>query len=338
MNEGPRRLLWIVGTVAGIVGLSYALVRSCRDDRQVVHILAADALAVAISQMEEVFERENPDIDLKVTVEGSVMLLRMHLLHPADVVALADQRLIEAGLRPDDADWLIKFATTEIVIARTQASRYAEEITSENWPEILLRPNVIVSHPDPTIDPCGYYTRLAWKLAERREATKYPGLAEKLAAKSSAQYQRPDALTVMGLLQAGAVDYAFVYRCHAVDHRLPYIRLGDAVSLGQPELKNDYGAVQVDVPDYRGKTVTMKGQPVYFGLTVSKRSRQAPQAERFVRFILSSRGQDILRRSDIVPLVPARAPSWSVKMPQSLSDSVVVEPACAHESPGAVAP
>ncbi|MCU0692516.1 MAG: extracellular solute-binding protein [Polyangiaceae bacterium] len=260
-----------------------------------------------------------------MTVEGSVMLLRMHLLHPADVVALADHRLIEVGLRPDDADWAIKFATTEIVIARTQASRYAEEITEENWPEILLRPDVVVGHPDPAIDPCGYYTRLAWKLAERRDPATHAGLHDKLAAKSSAKYQRPDALTVMGLLQARAIDYAFVYRCHAVDHHLPYIRLGDAVGLGQPAFENDYGAVQVDVPDFRGKTVTMKGHPVYLGLTISRRSRHAAQAERFVRFLLSTRGQDILRRSDILPLVPARATSWSARLPQALSESVVVE-------------
>lgn len=326
MNEGRRRLLWIVGIVLGIVGLGYSLVRGCGDDRQVVHVLAADALAVAVGQMEEVFERENPDIDLKVTVEGSVMLLRMHLLHPADVVALADDRLIEVGLRPDDADWAIKFATTEIVIARTQASRYAEEITEENWPEILLRPDVIVGHPDPAIDPCGYYTRLAWKLAERRDPVKYAGLANKLAEKSSAKYQRPDALTVMGLLQSRALDYAFVYRCHAVDHHLPYIRLGDAVGLGQPTLERDYAAVEVEVPDYRGKTVTMKGHPVYFGLTISKRSRHATQAERFVRFMLSARGQDILRHSDIVPLVPARAPSWSERGPQVFTESVLFDP------------
>jgi molybdate/tungstate transport system substrate-binding protein len=338
MKEERRRLLWIVGIVLGIVGLGYSLVRGCGNDRQVVHVLAADALAAAVGQMEEVFERENPDIDLKVTVEGSVMLLRMHLLHPADVVALADHRLIEAGLRPDDADWAVKFATTEIVIARTQASRYAEEITEENWPEILLRPDVIVGHPDPAIDPCGYYTRLGWNLAERRDPVKYAGLANKLAEKSSAMYQRPDALTVMGLLQSRALDYAFVYRCHAVDHHLPYIRLGDAVGLGQPTRERDYAAVEVEVPDYRGKAVTMKGHPIYLGLTISKHSRQAAGAEHFVRFMLSARGQEILRRSDIVPVVPAVAASWSTRLPKALAESVVVEGTSDRGRPGPGAP
>jgi len=325
MTGGARRLLWIAGPALALVGLAYASTRGCHGSRQVVRVFVADALATAITQIEESFERENPDVDLRVTFEGSVMLLRMHLLHPADVVVLADYRLIEVGLRPADADWAVKFATTEIVIARTQASRYADEITAENWAEILLRPDVLVSHPDPAIDPCGYYTRMAWELAERHAPDRPDGLAARLAAKSSAKYQRPDALSVLGLLQSRAVDYAFVYRCHAVDHHLPHIRLGDAMSLGQPALENDYKAVRVTVPDYRGKNVTIEGRPIAFGLSISKRSHQAAQAERFVRFLLSPKAQAVLRRSEIEPLVPPRGSSWSGVPPAWLTEVATVE-------------
>jgi molybdate/tungstate transport system substrate-binding protein len=325
VTGGTRRLLWIAGPALALVGLAYASTRGCQGGRQALRVFVADALATAMTQIEEDFERENPDVDLRVTFEGSVMLLRMHLLHPADVVVLADYRLIEVGLRPGDADWAIKLATTEIVIARTQASRYADQITPENWTEILLRPDVLVSHPDPSIDPCGYYTRMAWELAERHAPNRPDGLAARLAAKSSAKYQRPDALSVLGLLQSRAVDYAFVYRCHAVDHHLPHVRLGDAISLGQPTLEDEYKTVQVAVPDYRGKTVTIEGRPIYFGLTTSKRSRQAAQAERFVRFLLSPKAQAILRRSEIVPLVPPRAASWSATPPPWLAESATIE-------------
>jgi len=327
MNPGWRRLLWIAGTVAAMAGIGWLLSRSCADRRQVVHVLAADALAAAVGQMEERFECENPDIDLRVIVEGSVMLLRRHLLHPADVVMLADDRLIETGLRSEDADWMVRFATTELVIAYIQASRHAAEITAENWPEILLRPEVLVGHPDPSIDPCGYYTRLAWKLMERRAAGFENSLSERLAAKSSAPYQRPDALTILALLQARAIDYAFVYRCHATDHRLPYLRLPDDVNLGRPDLADEYARASVDVPDYRGQTVSTRGHPITFGLTVSRRCRCPEPAGRFVRFVLSPRGQDILRQSEIVPLIPAQAPAWSVRLPSSVAEMVAVDPA-----------
>jgi molybdate/tungstate transport system substrate-binding protein len=338
MSVHYRRLVLVLGAVILAVGIAYGLVRGCGERRQVIHVATADALAMSFGRMVEVFERENPDVEVKLIIEGSVMLLRMHLLHPADVVALADYRLIEEVLRPDDADWLAKFATTEVVIARSQASKFTDEITADNWPEILLRPGVLVGHPDPATDSCGYYTRLAWKLAGRYHAERFPELFEKLALKSSAKYQRPDALGVMALIETRAVDYAFLYRCHAVDHHLPYLRLSDQVNLGEPSLAETYAKASVDVPDFKGKVVPMQGHPIFFGITISKRSRKQEVAERFVRFVLSSTGQEMLRRSDIVPILPALAPAWSTHVPQSLTEIVVAEPAIPSAKPGAAGP
>lgn len=338
MSEQNRRLVPILGAVILVSGMLFALVRGCGDRRQVIHVATADALAMSFARMVEVFERENPDVEVRLNVEGSVMLLRMHLLHPSDVVAFADHRLIEEVLRPDDADWLAKFATTEIVIASSQASRFVSEITTENWPEILLRPGVIVGHPDPATDSCGYYTRLAWKLASRHHAARFPDLFEKLVEKSSAKYQRPDALGVMALVETRSVDYAFLYRCHAVDHHLPYVRLSDQANLGEPSLAATYAEASVDVPDFKGKVVPMQGHPIFFGITISKRSRKPELAERFVGFVLSSRGHEMLRQSDIVPLVPARAPTWSTRVPRSLTGIVGTEPASPSTKPGAAGP
>jgi molybdate/tungstate transport system substrate-binding protein len=338
MSERHRRLVRVLGAVVLVSGIVYGLLRGCSTRRHVIHVATADALAMSFGRMVEVFERENPDVEVRLNVEGSVMLLRMHLLHPSDVVAFADHRLIEEVLRPDDADWLAKFATTEVVIASSQASRFVSEITTENWPEILLRPGVLVGHPDPATDSCGYYTRLAWKLASRHHAARFPDLFEKLVEKSSAKYQRPDALGVMALVETRSLDYAFLYRCHAVDHHLPYIRLSDQANLGEPPLAETYAKASVDVPDFKGKVVPMQGHPIFFGITISKRSRKQEVAERFVGFVLSPRGQEMLRRSDIVPLVPALSPSWSTRVPRSLAGIVVVEPGTPSARSGTLGP
>lgn len=325
MSDGLRRLLSILAVTIAIAGVSVGLVRGCGQRRQVLHVLAADALAVPFQQAVELFEREQPDVEVNVTVEGSVMLLRMQLLHPADVVALADHRLIEEGLRPDDAEWLIKFATTEVVVARTQASKYADEITSENWVDVLMRPDVLVAHPDPSSDSCGYYTRLAWKLAENHYKAQPPGLYERLLAKSPPKLQRPDALTVLALLESRAVDYAFVYRCHAEAHHLAYTRLPDTVGLGSLAKELDYAAAEVEVPDFKGRVAMMKGHPIFFALAVSRHSRRSAAAERFVAFILSARGRELLRRAELNPLATPKAPAWSTGMPQALRNLVEVE-------------
>jgi hypothetical protein len=63
----------------------------------------------------------------------------------------------------------------------------------------------------------------------------------------------------------------------------------------------------------------MSGHTIDFGLTVPRDSRPRAPAERFV---LSSRGQQAMRGSGIVPLVPPLAPSWSTEMPRVLRELV----------------
>jgi ABC-type Fe3+ transport system substrate-binding protein len=94
------------------------------------------------------------------------------------------------------------------------------------------------------------------------------------------------------------------------------------VNLGSVSKEREYAEVEVEVPDFRGKLVKMSGHAIYFGLTMPRDSRQRAPAERFVRFVLSSRGQQALRGSGIVPLVPPVAPPWSTQMPRVLRELV----------------
>jgi ABC-type Fe3+ transport system substrate-binding protein len=66
----------------------------------------------------------------------------------------------------------------------------------------------------------------------------------------------------------------------------------------------------------------MSGHPVYFGLTLPRDSRQRAPAERFVRFLLLSRGQQAMCGSGMVPRLPPSAPSWSTQTPRVLRELV----------------
>ena len=57
----------------------------------------------------------------------------------ADIMASADFKVIDNNLIPDFAEWNIRFATNQLVLCYTDNSRYAKEITSNNWYEILLK-------------------------------------------------------------------------------------------------------------------------------------------------------------------------------------------------------
>jgi len=72
---------------------------------------------------------------------------------PADIVAVADYTLIPQLLVPNYTDFYVLFATNEIVIAFTDQSKYADEINSDNWYEILARPDVKFGFSDPNQDP-----------------------------------------------------------------------------------------------------------------------------------------------------------------------------------------
>jgi hypothetical protein len=64
---------------------------------------------------------------------------------------------------------------------------------------------------------------------------------------------------ISDLLSPGRVDYAFVYRVHAADHKLPFTPLPKEINLGDPSLAGAYAAAEVPVTDFHGGTEMLKG-------------------------------------------------------------------------------
>ncbi len=96
------------------------------------------------------------------------------LHRPIDVVAVADASLIpDLMFRTDPTtganftDAYTPFATNAMVIAFTNKSRYADEITSENWYQVLSRPDVRVGISNPMLDAAGYRSIMVSLLADR---------------------------------------------------------------------------------------------------------------------------------------------------------------------------
>ena len=89
---------------------------------------------------------------------GSTKMARLisEVGKPADIMASADYVVIDKNLIPNFASWNARFATNQMVLCYTDKSKYAGEINSDNWYEILLKPGVVWGHSDPNLDPCGY--------------------------------------------------------------------------------------------------------------------------------------------------------------------------------------
>jgi len=293
------------------------------DEAATLHVWGADALAASLREMKAKFERLHPNCRVALNIHGSVLVTRLIRDHDADVAALADYRLVQKVLSPDIADWVAKFASNEIVIAGHASSKRRDEINSDNWFDILLKPDIQFAIANPTQDPCGYWSRLAWILAEKHYFTS-KGINRPLVQQLIANCPRKNIALdanhlISDLLIPARVDYAFVYKTHAVDYKLPYTPLPKEINLGDPAHAADYAQAEISVPDYRGGHETIKGTYIAFGITVTRKARHPELARDFVRFVLSPHGQEILRRSGFNIVSPARVPAWC-KVPDFLDD------------------
>jgi molybdate/tungstate transport system substrate-binding protein len=234
-----------------------------------------------------------------------------------DVVALADPDLFPKLLEPRFSTWHALFARNRIVLAYTSRSRGAHEITATNWFRVLSRPGVEVGRADPHTDPSGYRTLLVWQLAERyyRE----PDLSTRMLVASPARNMRPREADQVALLEVGEYDYIWTYQNLAENAGIRYVKLPDAVDLGEPADSATYALATVRVLGRApGDSLTLQGRPILFAVTVPTRARRRASAERFVAFLLSADGRRILRRQhfdalDAPVVVGSGAPSLAVQ-------------------------
>jgi molybdate/tungstate transport system substrate-binding protein len=118
---------------------------------------------------------------------------------PADIMGSADYKIIDKTLIPKHADWNVRFATNQLVLCYTDKSRFAKEVSPDNWYKILERKGVIWGHSDPNLDPCGYRSLMVLQLAEKYY--KQPGLYDKLIANRPKKNIRPKSVELVSLLK-----------------------------------------------------------------------------------------------------------------------------------------
>src|SRR5258705_11293022 len=211
-----------------------------------------------------------------------------------DVLVLADPDIFPQLLEPRFVTWHALFARNRIVLAYTPRSRYAAEIGSTNWFRVLARPGVQVGRADPKTDPSGYRTLLVWQLAERHYRA--PGLYEQMLHASPSKNVRPREADQVALLQMDEYDYTWTYQNLAENAGLKYVKLQAAWDLGEPADSATYALASVRVPGKTPRdTVTFRGRPILFAVTVPVTARHRATAERFVAFLLSPDGRRILR-------------------------------------------
>jgi molybdate/tungstate transport system substrate-binding protein len=284
----------LTGAVAVVALATTACGREARRE-QVLTVYNAGSLARPLRAALDTFAARN-DVRIDQENAGSLETARKltELEKIPDVIALADFEVFPQLLMPEHVSWYAQFARNRMVLAYTARSRFADEMSADSWWRILLRPGVETGRADPNLDPNGYRTLLVLQLAERHYSQ--PGLAERLLAALPQRNVRPKEADLVGLLQAGELDYIWSYESMARAVGLEYVELPAAIDLGSPSQFASYALASVSVT---GKsptdTVVFRGAPIVYGISIPRAAPHRDVAERFLAFLLSADGRRVLR-------------------------------------------
>lgn len=281
-------------------------------------VFNAGSLTAPFADLLKEFARLHPEVTPQQESSGTLDLVRKitELGKPCDVLAVADYEVIPSLLVPQYADWYGIFARNQMVLMYTPSSKFANEINATNWYEIVLRPGVQSGHSDPDADPAGYRTLLLWQLAERHY--RKPGLHEQLNRTVPPKNIRPKSVELVALLQSGELDYIYGYRSVAEQNQLPFVTLPPEIDLSDASKADLYSTVSTQVAGNKpGEKKTIKGLPILFALTIPKGAPHPQLAEEFIRFLLSSDGQEIMKGKHLTLVSPPLASDLE-KLPAGL--------------------
>ena len=289
--------------------------------KTVLKVVPAGSLLQPFDEVEKAFEAQHPGVDVQIEGHGSIQAIRQvtDLHRPIDVVAVADASLIpDLMFRTDPTtsanftDTYTPFATNAMVIAFTNKSKYADEITPENWYQVLSRPDVRVGISNPMLDAAGYRSIMVALLADRyyQNATLFPvligshftpplgpqvtagvatvTLPEVLRPSDEKLVIRDGSIFVLSNLEAGGIDYAFEYQSVAEGHDLRWVSLPPEVDLSSPDYAGEYGKVRVILGFQRFSAIGQDrtGQPIVYAVTIPNNAPNRELAQEFADVVV----------------------------------------------------
>ena len=318
-----KRIIWmlvsflLITLLCGTAGCS----SSVQKPKTILKVVPAGSLLQPFDEVEKAFEAQHPDVDVQVEGHGSIQAIRQvtDLHRRVDVVAVADASLIPDLMFQIDSttganftDTYTPFATNAMVIAFTNKSRYADEITQENWHQVLSRPDVRVGISNPMLDAAGYRAMMVSLLADRyyQNSTLFQvligshfkpslvvqdegGIAtimlpEVLRPSDEKLVIRDGSIFVLSHLEAGGIDYAFEYRSVAEGHDLRWVNLPPEIDLSSPDYAGEYGKVRVILGFQRFSAIGQDrtGQPIVYAVTIPNNAPNRELAQEFADVVV----------------------------------------------------
>ncbi|MBN2075384.1 MAG: substrate-binding domain-containing protein [Dehalococcoidales bacterium] len=262
-------------------------------------ILHAGSLTGAFIGINGEFMHIYPKVEIIDEPGGSAALVRDFIQgRECDIVASADFSLIRYLMMPDYAGWYICFASNRMVLRYTDASPYCEEINADNWYEVIQRDGVTLWHMDADGDPGGYRALMVLQLAEKYY--NQPGLYEKLLKSDNTR------LLTRETFQESSKGYAIGYSSRSPRGNARLLALPEEINLSKNEFRDFYRQASVQVSGNNpGETITIRGAPILFGITIPSTSKNRETALDWLKILLSDRGSMILEQAGMTPVIPA---------------------------------
>ena len=187
--------------------------------------------------------------------------------------------------------WYITFAQSPLVIGYSASSKFATDLKSKPWYEVLQEPGIRLGRTDPKLDPKGTLTLTLMKQAEAFYNS--PGLSDKVLGGAENPKQVLPEETLVGRLQSGQLDVGFFHSTETVDAKIPALALPAAI-----------------------------GPKAIYTVTILRGAPNADGANKFVVFLLGSIGQNVMKEHglDLQKLTVTGDPGIVPKCARSAND------------------
>ena len=210
-------------------------------------------------------------------------------LRRGDVFISANPAVNDSLMGSGNGDWVswyIAFAQSPLVLGYNPASRFAADLKSKPWYEVLREPGIRIGRTDAKLDPKGALTLQL--LAKAEQVYHQPGLAQAVlgAPDNPAQVQPEESL--VGRLQSGQIDVGVFYSTETADLNIQAIPLPPEVALS-----------------------------AHYTVTVLRDAADPAGAAKFIDFLLSEPGQAIMREHGLDVVKPAIAGD-AAKLPDTI--------------------
>jgi molybdate/tungstate transport system substrate-binding protein len=205
-------------------------------------------------------------------------------VHPADVFISASPTVnssLEGTANGNWVSWYATYAKSPLVIGYNPTSKFASQLKSKPWYDVITQPGFRLGFTDPKTDPKGVLAAEA--LTGTAAKQKLPALTK---IESAASNVFPEE-TLVGRLQSGQLDAGFFYTSEAAAAKIPTV------------------------------PVTGEDLKATYTVTVLNNAPHQAGAQAFVSYLLGSSGLGTLKQDGFTLISPPKVTGTGV--PSTLS-------------------